>query len=416
MSFQLTENQLLAVDTIVSAKVAVITGGAGSGKTTIIRQAVERLTEAGENVVLCAPTGKAAARVREATGYPARTVHSACGFFPQEGTDELGRSLNPSKAALASVVIIDEASMLSDDILAAVIRTIQPSCRLILVGDPNQLPPVSAGYPFRDLIDCGNVPHVHLDVVHRQQGKLLANCYAVLNGQPKELLYDAGKGNRLDADWGVINCGDDNIVKALLKLCSKGEAEEQLGVPFTEILVVTPLNDGPFGRNTLNRLIQREYHESRGVKDLPEYTKGQVKDKFLPGDRVIWTKNDRLLGLVNGDVGTVKFVTDSKVSVEFDGIGLLQVDNCLSLNLGWVLTCHKAQGSQYNKVIVIQANAHCSNHLNGIINKQWLYTAATRAKKAVFFLGSFEAFSKHCHTEVRDSRQTYLKTVLEEVL
>lgn len=415
MSFELTENQLLAIDTICTAKTCVITGGAGSGKTTIIRQAVERLKARGENVVLCAPTGKAAARVREATGYPAKTVHAACGFFPQEGTEELGRSLNESDAALATVLIIDESSMLSDDILAAVVRTIQPSCRLALVGDPNQLPPVGAGYPFHDLIDCGAIAHVHLDVVHRQQGQLLSNCYAVLNGEPDELLYDAGKGSRLEADWGVINCGDDNIVNALLKLCSKGECEEQLGVPFTEVLVVTPLNDGPFGRNTLNRLIQRAYHESRGVRELPVYGKNQVKDQFLPGDRVIWTKNDRLIGLVNGDVGTVKFVTDSKVSVDFDGIGLIQVENCISLNLGWVLTCHKAQGSQYAKVIVIQANAHCSKHLDNIINKQWLYTAATRAKKAAFFLGSFAAFSKHCRTEVRDSRQTYLKTVLEGV-
>lgn len=410
----LTEKQNEAVQTAVANSRVIITGGAGSGKTTVIKSIIEALADRDEVIVLCAPTGKAAARVREATGYKASTVHSACGFFPVEGEDELGHSEYQTAAELATTVIVDEASMLDDAVLAGLCKKVRPQTRVVLVGDPNQLPPVGAGYPFRDLVACGKVPHVHLDFCHRQDGQLLNNCYDVLAGKTTDIVYDAGKGNRATADWGVIECSDDGILGGLEKIFAKGECEAAFGLPCEELLVLTPINKGPWGRTALNRIIQKAYHESRG-RTAPTYKdegKGYSLDQFVPGDRVVWRKNDKSKGLVNGDTGTVRGVSDKDIVVEWDGLGVIKVDNCKELQLAWCLTCHLAQGSQYRKVVVVQASKHCNSYLDGIINRSWVYTAGTRSKEATFFLGSAHAFKKHVQTRVVDKRQTYLSDLL----
>ena len=409
----LTPKQQEAVQVAITHPRVLITGGAGSGKTTVIKSIVLALKAQDRNPVLTSPTGKAAARVREATGFPAFTVHSACGFFPvDDGDGGLGTTERPPLVATATDVIVDEASMLDDQVLAGLCQRLKATSRLILVGDPNQLPPVGAGYPFRDLIASGKVPHVHLDVCHRQDGQLLNNCYAVLAGDHSKLVYDAGKDGRATADWGVIECSDEGITLGLTKLFANGECEKALGVAPEKLLVLVPINKGPLGRIYLNRVIQKSYHETRGRK-APEYkdlTTGA--DRFVPGDRVIWTKNDRDLGLVNGDTGTVKGVGEKDVVVEWDGLGVKKVDAGQYLSLAWVLTCHKAQGSQYDTTVVVQAGAHVNKYLDGIINRSWLYTAATRSKRATFFLGSASAFRKHVSTKVVDRRQTYLSDLL----
>jgi len=411
---ELTETQSLAVKTAVEKHRCIITGGAGSGKTTVISNIISNIKEndGDEVIVLCAPTGKAAARITEATGYKASTVHSACGFFPQDNSDELGKIDRPQiPAKSATTLIVDEASMLDDQLLAGLCSTIRPTCRLILVGDPNQLPPVGAGYPFRDLVASGKVPHVHLDKCHRQAGKLLHNCYDILSGDSEKLVYDAGKGNRADADWGVIECGDDQIHAVLEKLYAGEACVESLGIAAEELLVLTPLNKGDAGRVKLNRTIQKVYHASRG-RSTPAYKTETESDQFVVGDRVIWTKNDRLAGLVNGDTGKVLEVGGDKLVVEFDGIGRKTVDAKGPLQLAWVLTCHKAQGSQYKKVLVITAAKHCNQFLAGIINRSWIYTAATRSKEATFFLGSAKAFKKHVSNKAVDRRNTLLSELV----
>jgi exodeoxyribonuclease V alpha subunit len=410
---QLTSTQTAAVELSTTSTRCIITGGAGTGKTTVIRTIIDRLHDAGnENIVLCAPTGKAAARITEATGVKAHTVHSACGIFPVDDSDEIGRNERPSLASSATTLIVDEASMLDDAVLAALCKTIKKSCRLILVGDPNQLPPVGAGYPFRDLIASGRVPHVHLDKCHRQAGKLLHNCYAILEGNSDDLVYDAGKGNRVDADWSFIECADEQLPNLLVKIFSGNNCLEGLGIPAEELLVLTPLNKGDCGRVELNRVIQKVYHESRG-KVAPAYKeKAGGWDQFAVGDRVIWGKNNKELGLVNGDVGRVVSVGDSKIVVDFDGIGQKTVDTGASLNLAWVLTCHKAQGSQYRKVLVLQADKHCNGFLSGIVNRSWVYTAATRSQEATIFAGSARAFKKHLATRAVDRRETLLSRLV----
>jgi exodeoxyribonuclease V alpha subunit len=411
---ELTEKQQLAVETCISNKRVLVTGGAGSGKTTVIRNIIERIAaaEGNEVIVLCAPTGKAAARITEASGYKAHTVHSACGFFPVDGEDEFQRQQRPPIAKTATTLIVDEASMLDDQLLAGICTTVPSTCRVILVGDPNQLPPVGAGYPFRDLIASQTVPHVHLDVCHRQNGRLLQNCYAILEGEADDLVYDAGKGLRASEDWAFIECDDERIVAALAKIFSKGGCEEALGCPVDEIVVLTPLNKGDFGRIKLNRAAQKSYHESRG-RVAPAYKTEAEKDQFCVGDRVIWTKNDKELGLVNGDTGVVDQVGDKKLIVTWDGVGRTEVPNEYSIQLAWVLTCHKAQGSQYRKVLVIQAKAHNNGYLNTIINRSWVYTAFTRAKEGAYGLGSAATFRKHVATAVVDHRQTYLSQLLD---
>ncbi len=405
----LTAKQSEAVDACLKNRVTVITGGAGSGKTTVIKNIIERLNghEPDGNVVLAAPTGKAAARITEATGYKARTLHSACGVFPVDGSDDLGRQETPPPASRATTLIVDEGSMTDDSLLAAVATTVPGGCRVVLVGDPNQLPPVGAGYPFRDLINSKRVPHVHLDVCHRQTGSLLRNCYQILDGNPNGLITDPGKGNRRDADWAVIQCGDDAITPALAHIFTAGTCDDSFGIPPEELLVLTPVNKGDAGRIQLNRAIQKSYHESRG-RLAPTYKDEGERDQFVVGDRVIWCKNSRILELVNGDTGVVVSVGKDSVVVDWDGQGRKTVEACIKLQLAWALTCHKAQGSQYRKVLVVQSGKHAKGRLSHVINRSWLYTAATRSKEATFFLGSAAAFVTHVKTPVVDVRQTYL--------
>lgn len=413
---ELVEKQLEAVQVATNSLRCIISGGAGSGKTTVIRAIIEELNNQSDGIiVLCAPTGKAAARITEATGYKAHTVHSACGIFPVDDVIEgIGRTETISLAEHASTIIIDEASMLTDSLLAAVCETVSVRCRVILVGDPNQLPPVGAGYPFRDLINSKRIPHVHLDVCHRQAGKLLHNCYSILQGNPDDLVYDAGKGNRKDVDWAFLECNDDSIQNAIKRLFSKDNCEETLGIPAEELLVLTPLNKGDCGRIQLNRVVQKVYHESRG-RVAPAYkeVEGGI-DRYVPGDRVIYTKNDKGLGLVNGDTGTVLNVGADTVVVDWDGIGIKPVETGINIQLAWVLTCHKAQGSQYRKVLVIQAGKHFNNFLKGIVNRSWVYTAATRSKEATIFLGTASTFRKCVNTPSVDTRETLLSRLLNE--
>lgn len=408
---ELTEKQKDAVRVATTENRSIITGGAGTGKTTVIKSIIERLTNNGEvNIVLCCPTGKGAARMKEATGYPARTFHSTFGLFPVDGSDEFGAVLSNCPALTATTILVDEASMLDDATFAAGLRKISPRVRIILVGDPNQLPPVGAGYPFRDLVASGSVPHVHLDMCHRQDGRLLANCYSILDGNSRDLIYDAGKGNRKNEEWVFTACSDETIPKSLTAIFSKGVCEESFGIPAEELLVLTPLNKGENGRIQLNREIQRAYHSSRG-RAVPTYKTEIERDQFVVGDRVIWTKNDRITQLVNGDVGTVTSVGKDTCVVAFDGVGDRTVEQGINLQLAWVLTCHKAQGSQYAKVLVIQAAKHCNEYLNGIVNRSWCYTAGTRSKKATIWLGSPEAFHKHVSTPSVDRRKTYLSSL-----
>lgn len=410
----LTPTQAEAVETTLNNDRVIISGGAGTGKTTVIRTIIRQLSEQGElSIVLCAPTGKAAARMTEATGRKAYTVHSAAGIFPSDNEDgSVGTTERPPLIASASTVIVDEASMLDDAVFAAMLRRMNPNARLVLVGDPNQLPPVGAGYPFRDLIASGNVPHVHLDKCHRQAGKLLHNCYDILNGNSDDLIYDAGKGNRVATDWSFIECSDEQILSVLTKIFTGKNCEEGFGVPAEEILILTPINKGDCGRVELNRMIQKVYHESRG-KVSPTYKeKAGGYDQFVTGDRVIWGKNNRELGLVNGDTGKVISVGDSKIVVDFDGVGVKTVDSGSNLNLAWVLTTHKAQGSQYRKVLVIMAEKHCNSFLQGVINRSWCYTSCTRSQEATILIGSANAFKKHVAVKAVDRRETLLSRLI----
>jgi len=297
-------------------------------------------------------------------------------------------------------------------VLAGVVTRLPRGCKLVLVGDPNQLPPVGAGYPFRDLIQSGKVARVHLEKVHRQAGELLENCYAILNGDANTCVYDAGKGNRVEAPWSFIECNDDALTPSLVALFSKGKSEETFGIPAEELLVVTPLNKGPHGRVVLNRTIQKVYHSTRGrtAPDYKEEEKGP--DLFVVGDRVIWTKNDKELGLVNGDTGRVTAVGGEKIVVDFDGVGQKEVQPGFTLQLAWVMTCHKAQGSQYRKVLVVQSGKHAGEWLGGIVNRSWVYTAATRAQQSAFFIGSVSAFKKNVARIAVDTRQTYLSQLV----
>lgn len=406
----LTTTQREAVEVSKANRRVIISGGAGTGKTTVIRTIIAELAE--PNTVLCAPTGKAAKRITESTGRKAHTVHSACGIFPTDTDDGIGQNDRPPLVATATTVIVDEASMLDDTLLAALCTRINPNARLILVGDPNQLPPVGAGYPFRDLIACGKVAHVHLDKCHRQAGKLLHNCYDILDGDASNLIYDAGKGNRAAADWAFIECADEQIRKVLEKVFSGNNCEEGFGIAAEDLLVLVPINKGDCGRVQLNRAIQKVYHESRG-KVAPAYKEAEGGyDQFVVGDRVIWGKNDKELGLVNGDTGRVVSVGEKSIVVDFDGVGQKTVDAGSSLNLAWVLTCHKAQGSQYRKVLVIQASKHCNAFLSGIVNRSWVYTAATRSQESTYFLGSARAFNKNVATPAKDRRETLLSRLV----
>jgi len=369
----LDPSQHRAVELTCTAPIGIVTGGPGTGKSTCLRYALDILDDRGERYELAAPTGKAAKRVNETTGRPARTMHRLLEFSPR-----LGWQRNTDNPLDTDVVVIDESSMIDVELAARLLEAINPErTRLILIGDADQLPPVGPGRVFGDLVDAGIVPTARLTTLHRAalESWVCANAPRVLAGDMPDLTP------RKDFLWIECERADDVLTQVRHMVCE--HIPEFIG---DEVQTLIPQRPGVAGILAANRVLQAQLNPR--AADAPFIQRGRDGDddraELRAGDRVIQTKNNYDLGVFNGEVGEVGDILGGKVLVNFFGREsiLYTLEQANALHLAYALTIHRAQGSEFPWVVVVCHSTH-----SYILSRQLIYTAITRAKKGVVLIG-----------------------------
>lgn len=354
----LDPDQEAAVQLILTARLGVVTGGPGVGKTTCLLEAVKRLKARGTSVGLCAPTGKASRRMSEVTGEDAMTIHRLLKWWNGSFQHDRDHPLP------YDVVIVDEASMLDVFLADALMDAIGPRTRLVLVGDVDQLPPVGPGAVFADIIRSCAAPVVRLTQVHRaaRDSWVCRNAPRVLRGDPVEL--DRRPDFRF---WPASTPAD--VVAVAEHLATES--------PGSQLLI--PQRPGPCGGNVLNEVLQGALNPAlRGTPTI-----GKAPHLIRAGDRVIQTRNNYDLMVLNGDVGTVADLDQKSVLVDMpDGQVRYNRMHAADLELAYALTVHKFQGSEHDHVIVVCHSTH-----SFMLSRRLFYTAITRAKKRIDIIG-----------------------------
>lgn len=384
---KLDPDQQKAVEMALEAPCGVVTGGPGVGKTTTVKTALDKLDLAGKGYALCAPTGKAARRMQEATGRPAQTIHRLLGW--RDG----GFSFNSMNPLPDKLIICDESSMLDIRLAADLLDALRPDARIIFVGDANQLPPVGPGAFFRDIIASEVTPVVWLKTLHRaaQQSWVCRNAPRVLAGEEPEL------DDIDDFEWHQMDKGDvEHMGEAVLNIIRDLQAK---GHDLDTIQVLSPMKNRKGGTIPLNAQLQKYLNPSR-------LTGWKIYDQVLkPGDRVMQTRNNYNLDVMNGEVGMVEKTNDFEMQVRFDdGPRKYTHDAAKDVQLAYAMTIHKSQGSEWENVIVV-----CHSEHSFMLTRQLLYTAITRSKDKVFIVGDEGGLKKAINTFKDAKRRTLLK-------
>lgn len=402
----LSEEQQEAFDLCTSStkRLFIINGRPGTGKTTMAFYLVQYFLSQRESVALCAPTGRAAKKLSEKTGYPAQTIHRLLAWTPQ------GFEYNKNNRLPHSLIAVDETSMVDLFLFYRLLEALDDSAKLVLVGDPHQLPPVGPGAPFRDLIRSGLVPHYELRKIHRQaaDNKIITAAHAILDGDTTAIEWD---GERLDLQ--LISMGDCDpgdivyyIEEEILRTKHKYNMERK------DSQVLAPMRKAEVGINSMNQRFQNVFNSPSSLKN--EYRSGEKL--FREGDRVIQNKNDYDLGIFNGDLGTIVEIPRDKkgssengkiMSVEFDDFGIVNLTSSKHigrLTLAYALTIHKSQGSEYDMVLIPAHRSHI-----WMWSRPLIYTALTRAKKYCVIVGDMSVVTKAIRNNKDDGRMTFLQ-------
>ncbi|KAF0240097.1 MAG: exodeoxyribonuclease V alpha [Planctomycetota bacterium] len=348
----------------------MITGGPGTGKTTLIRGLAEIFKKKSLRLALCTPTGRASRRLESASGEKAKTIHRTLEWNPKTGVPQ--RSL--ARPLEADVVIVDETSMLDIALFGMLLDAVPPAARLILVGDADQLPSVGPGSVLRDVIASRSVEVVRLTEIFRQDARslIVTNAYAVLQGEMPEPLGD---------DFAFVEKEvPEEALTSVIELASR-ELPRRLGLTPADVQVLVPMHKGTLGAISLNNALQERLNP-RGARAVP------LRNLRI-GDKVMQVKNDYELDVFNGDLGLVTEVdeADGTVTVVFDGKKCAyNADNLDVLELAYACTIHKSQGSEYPAVVIALHTQHFP-----MLQRNLLYTAITRGKRYVAIVGSKRA-------------------------
>ena len=367
----------------------VITGGPGTGKTTAIRTMIRLFSRFGLKILLAAPTGRAAKRMSEATGMEARTIHRLL-EHKYDGDGSSSFQKNEKNLLEAQVLIIDEVSMVDLILFYSLLKAVPPGCRLIMVGDVDQLPSVGAGSVLRDIIASGVIPCVRLETVFRQASESLISVNAHRINQGLFPVY-----NRKNKDFFFIAEDDpEKVARLIMELCLERLPGYGSYDPMEEIQVLTPMRKTPVGVERLNRLLQQELNPpSRHKEELPYG--GMV---FRLGDKVMQIRNNYQKEVFNGDIGRITCidVQEGEVIVsfpDFKGVRnvsfeLMELDE---LVLAYAVSIHKSQGSEYPVVIIPVVTQHFI-----LLQRNLLYTGITQEKAG--YSGRHFKSDGNCHS------------------
>ena len=404
LGIALAQGQEAAVRLALERGTVIVTGGPGTGKTTIIRTLIEACGLPPHQVALAAPTGRAAKRMSEATGRDALTIHRLLEFAPADGHFQRDES-NPLAIALA---IVDEASMVDLPLFYALVRAIPAGAHLVLVGDQDQLPPVGPGSPLTDLITSGRVPVARLTEIFRQGAgsAIVDNAHAVNRGEP---LSATPPGTPLQDFYFVAREDPEHICQTIETLVTQ-RIPERFGLdPVRDVQVLSPMRVGPIGIDALNERLQEL------LNPLPEDTPEAVKRMgFRVGDKVMQIRNDYDRGVFNGDLGFVRRL-DPKAGtlavVVDDREVLYDREQRDDLVLAYAITIHKSQGSEYPAVVL-----PVSTHHFKMLRRNLLYTGITRGKRLVVLVGTERAMRIAVSNRGVEVRNTLLDLRLARAL
>jgi exodeoxyribonuclease V alpha subunit len=407
---ELSAEQNEAVLLALNSGVSIITGGPGTGKTTIIRCILDAMTEKGYDVELAAPTGRAAKRMTEATGTEARTIHRLLEFIPGDGFQR-----NKDNPLLADMVIVDEMSMVDAPLMYALLRAITKGTRLVLVGDRDQLPPVGCGNVFSDALLSGVLPCFRLTEIFRQaqRSNIVRNAHLINQGQ-MPILTDR------DSDFifeEITNA--DRIRARLIELVKKECSRLGTSDPMMDIQVLVPMKTTALGVSELNQLLQSVLNPAAFGKS--EHRVGSVL--FREGDKIMQIKNNYKIewkrrsdkgvyedgaGVFNGDIGTVVRIDPHEKSVEIcfdDGrIAEYAFAQLEEIDLAYCITIHKSQGSEFKTVVLPLSGGPVP-----LLTRNLLYTAVTRAKKLVYCIGNRGTIERMVRNVSKNERNTGLR-------
>lgn len=421
-NLELDECQQRAVKEAVKNGVMILTGGPGTGKTTTINTMIQYFEEERMEIMLAAPTGRAAKRMTEATGHEARTIHRMLEVSgnPENTIGNSGFGRNEENPLEADVVIIDEMSMVDITLMNALLKAIVPGTRLILVGDGNQLPSVGAGDVLNDMISSQCFATVLLNKIFRQakESDIVVNAHKIHNGEP--IVFD-----NKSRDFFLLKRQDANtIISVMLTLIQK-KLPNYVGATSYDIQVLTPMRKGLLGVERLNQILQQYLNPEDKKKAEKEYG----ERIFREGDKVMQTKNnyqleweittkygmtiDRGMGVFNGDMGIIKSINHytETIEIEYDEGKKVEYPFQLleELELAYAITIHKSQGSEYPAVVIPLLQGP-----RQLYHRNLIYTAVTRARQCVTVVGSDTVFQEMVDNDVEQQRNTSLDEQIRE--
>lgn len=405
--------QRQAITTAVSRGLMILTGGPGTGKTTTLNAIISIFEKRGEKVLLTAPTGRAAKRMSELTGYEAKTIHRLLEVVYSTG-GKLTFAHNENNPLECDVLVIDEMSMVDVLIFEKLLRALKLNCRLIMVGDCDQLPSVGAGNLLRDLIDSKMIPVTELKEIFRQaqQSAIITNAHKIVSGEMPDL-------SRKDSDFFFFKREDYGKAADLVASLVKTRLPRAYNYsPIDDIQVLTPSRKGSMGTVELNKLLQHELNpQAEGKPEVKGYIYTyRVGDKVMQTRNnydLIWSRGDEQgTGIFNGDIGVITEINPraQTATAVFDGRKTLYTFDTLSqLELAYAITVHKSQGCEFEAVIMPVMGG-----FEKLSYRSLLYTAVTRAKKLLILIGSEEKVKQMTENNRRTLRYTCLRAMLTE--
>ena len=391
----------------------ILTGGPGTGKTTTLKAIISVFEKKGMNVVLTAPTGRAAKRMSDLTGYEAKTIHRLLGITFDSG-EKYRFVHNENNPLECDVIIIDEMSMVDVLLFDSLLRALRLNCKLIITGDSDQLPSVGAGNVLRDLIDSDVVTVIRLKEIFRQsrQSCIITNAHRIVSGEYPDL-------SRKDNDFFFFRRDEpESAVRLILELATKRLPKAYNYSPVDDIQILSPSKKGTLGTVELNKVLQNAINPPDRSK--PEHN--GIIYTFRLGDKVMQIKNnydivwkrgsEQGTGIFNGDIGKITGINQSEMYavIDFDGrTAEYSIEQLSQIELAYAVTVHKSQGCEFEAVIMpVQSGFEKLNYRN------LLYTAVTRAKKLLILIGNEYTIRSMVDNNRRTCRYTCLKNMLTE--